>query len=97
MLLASMALAVLLASGVVLAQRTTPHPTLEQNPAGKIIPGRYIVVLEEGDAEEGRDPTTVAQVHARRHGTEVLHTYEHALTGLRRPHPRQATRGSARR
>ena len=81
LLLASMALAVLLASGVVLAQRITPHPTLEQNPAGKIIPGRYIVVLEEGDAEEGRDPTTVAQVHARRHGTEVLRTYEHALRG----------------
>ena len=81
MLLASMALAVLLASGVVLAQRTTPHPTLGQNPAGKIIPGRYIVLLEEGDAEEGRDPTTVAQVHARRHGSEVLHTYEHAIKG----------------
>ncbi len=80
LLLASMALAVLLASGVVLAQRTTPPPP-ERTPAGEIIPGRYIVVLEEGAQEGGRDHTAVALEHARHHGAEVLYTYQDAVQG----------------
>jgi hypothetical protein len=44
------------ASGVVLAQEsTTPGWT----PAQSVIPGQYIVVLEEA-----RDPTAVAREHA---------------------------------
>jgi subtilisin family serine protease len=78
---ASMALAMLLASGVVLAQQTTP-PVPEQTPAvGEPIPGRYIVVLEEADEREGHDPAAVALDHARHHGAEVLHTYQHAVRG----------------
>jgi subtilisin family serine protease len=50
-----------------------PGPT----PAQGAIPGQYVVVLEE----EVRDPTAVAREHARGHGAEVLHTYEHALEG----------------
>jgi subtilisin family serine protease len=50
-----------------------PGPT----PAQSVIPGQYVVVLEE----EVRDPTAVAREHAQRHGAEVLHTYQHALEG----------------
>src|SRR5918997_4613538 len=62
--------------GVVLAQEST---TLAPGrPAAQsIIPGQYIVVLEE----EARDPAAVAREHARRHGARVLHTYQHALNG----------------
>ena len=42
-----------------------------------MIPGRYIVVLEDGV----RNPTAVAQDHAQRHGAEVLRTYQHAIKG----------------
>jgi aqualysin 1 len=76
LLLASMSLAVLLVSGVVLAQRTAP-PAPNQPRAGKTIPGRYIVLLEEG----GLDPAAVAREHARRHGAEVTYTYQHAVHG----------------
>ena len=70
-----MAAAVLcLASGVVLAQQSA---TPERAPAQSVIPGQYIVVLEE----EARDPGAAAREHARRHGAQVLHTYQHALQG----------------
>jgi aqualysin 1 len=61
-------------SGVVLAQEST---TSGRTPAQSVIPGQYIVVLKE----EVRDPTAVAREHARRHGAQVLHTYQHALKG----------------
>jgi Peptidase inhibitor I9. len=83
LLLASMALAVLLASGVVWAQQTSP-PASDRSPAaGEPIPGRYIVLLEEGTQEEkvGSDPTLVALDHARHHGAEVLYAYRHAVRG----------------
>jgi subtilisin family serine protease len=76
LLLASTALAVLLLSaGLAPAQEgTTPG----QGPPEDAIPGRYIVVLEEG----AQDPTAaVAREHARGHGAEVLHTYQHAIKG----------------
>jgi subtilisin family serine protease len=75
LLLASGALAVLLScGGLALAQEgTTPG----QGPKGGVIPGRYIVVLEEGI----QGPTAVAQEHARGHGAEVLRTYRHAIKG----------------
>lgn len=71
-----MMLAVLVVSGVVLAHQTDP-PAPEQPPAVEIIPGRYIIVLKEGD----RDPTAVAREHAQYYGAEVLYTYQHALEG----------------
>ena len=49
-----------------------------QGPPEGAIPGRYIVVLDEGEV---RDPTAVAREHAQRHGAEVLHTYQHAIRG----------------
>ena len=75
LLLASTALAVLLScTGLALAQEgTSPGQGLP----GGAIPGRYIVVLEDGVW----DPTAVAQDHAQRHGAEVLHTYQHAIKG----------------
>src|SRR5918997_6431022 len=75
LLLASTALAVLLScAGLALAQEGT---TAGQGSPQDAIPGRYIVVLEEG----ARDPTAVAREHAQRHGAEVLHTYQHAIKG----------------
>ncbi len=75
LLLASTALAVLLScAGLALAQEgATPG----QGPPEGAIPDRYIVVLEEG----ALDPTAVAREHARGHGAEVLHTYQHAIKG----------------
>jgi subtilisin family serine protease len=75
LLLASTALAVLLScAGLALAQEgTTPG----QGPPGGAIPGRYIVVLEDGV----QDPTAVAREHAQRHGGGVLRTYQHAIKG----------------
>ena len=75
LLLASTALAVLLScAGLALAQEGAPPG---QGPPGGTIPGRYIVVLEEGT----QDPTAVAREHAQRHGAEVLRTYRHAIKG----------------
>lgn len=75
LLLASTALAVLLlCAGLAPAQE---DPTPGRGPQEGVIPGRYIVVLEEGV----RDPTAVAQEHARGHGAEVLRTYRHAIKG----------------
>ena len=74
LLLASIALAVMLASGATVAQESSPPV---QGPREDAIPGRYIVVLEEW----AKDPTAVAREHARGHGAEVLHTYQHAIEG----------------
>ena len=75
LLLASTALAVLLLCGGLAPAQESPPPG--QGPQEGVIPGRYIVVLEEGV----QDPTAVARGHARRHGAEVLHTYQHAIKG----------------
>ena len=63
-------------SGMVLAQES-PIPAAEPAPAQSVIPGPYIVVLED----EARDSTAVAREHAQRHSAQVLHTYQHALKG----------------
>ncbi len=73
-----MAVSVLLGCGVVWAQEATTSRAPEQTPARGVIPGRYIVVLEE---QEVRDPTAVAREHAQRDGAEVLYTYQYALEG----------------
>jgi len=75
LLLASTALAVLLLCAGLAPAQESPPPG--QGPQEGVIPGRYIVVLEEGV----QDPTAVARGHARRHGAEVLHTYQHAIKG----------------
>jgi aqualysin 1 len=78
LLLSSMAATVLCwAGGVVLAQESAATLAPGGTPAQSVIPGQYIVVLEE----EARDPTAVAREHAQRHGAQVLHTYQHALEG----------------
>ena len=63
-------------SGIVLAQES-PMPAAEPAPAQSVIPGQYIVVLED----EVRDSTAVAREHAQRHSAQVLHTYQYALKG----------------
>ncbi len=64
----------LLCAGLALAQET---PTPGQGPPEDVIPGQYIVVLEEGV----RDPTAVAREHAQSHSAQVRQTYQHALKG----------------
>jgi subtilisin family serine protease len=77
-LLLTVAAAVSLAcAGVVLAQED-PTPGQGQGPPEGVIPGRYIVVFDEGEV---RDPTAVAREHAQRHGAEVLFAYQYALEG----------------
>jgi len=73
-LLASVALAVLLACGVAFGQE---DPAPGQGPPEGVVPGRYIVVFEEGV----RDPTAVAREHAQGYGAQVLYTYRHAIKG----------------
>ncbi len=74
-LLLTMAVALSLAcAGVVLAQENS---TPGQGPTEGVIPGQYIVVLEEGV----RDPTAVAREHAQSHNAQVLHTYQHTIEG----------------
>jgi aqualysin 1 len=77
LLLSLMAAVVLLACGVVWAQETTTPAPEQTPPPGDVIPGQYIVVLNE----EVRDPTAVAREHARRYGAQVLYNYQHALEG----------------
>jgi subtilisin family serine protease len=69
----------LLCAGLALAQQT-PMPGQEGQggPPEGAIPGRYIVVFDEGEV---RDPTAVAREHAQRHGAEVLFTYQYAIEG----------------
>jgi aqualysin 1 len=65
-------------AGVVLAQQSaTPGQGQGQGPPEDVIPGQYIVVLEEGV----RDPTAVAREHAQGYGAQVLHTYQYAIKG----------------
>lgn len=71
----------LLCAGLVLAQEVeegTTTPGQGQGPPEGAIPGRYIVVFDEGKV---RDPTAVAREHAQRHGAEVLYTYQYAIEG----------------
>src|SRR4028119_401428 len=75
LLLASTALAVLLScAGLAMAQEGI---TAGRVPQEGVIPGRYVVVLEDAT----QDPTSVAREHARGHGAEVLHTYHNAIKG----------------
>jgi subtilisin family serine protease len=74
LLLAAMATASLLVSGVVLAQ---DNPTPRQGPPEGAIPGQYIVVFKD----VVRDPPSVVREHAQRYGAQVLHTYQYALNG----------------
>jgi aqualysin 1 len=80
-LLLALAMAMsLCCAGLVLAQEqggaTTPGQG--QGPPQGTIPGRYIVVFDEGEV---KDPTAVAREHAQRHGAEVLYTYQYAIEG----------------
>jgi subtilisin family serine protease len=85
-LLLTVAAAISLAcAGLVLAQEETPTPGQGQGPPEGVIPGQYIVVLEEGV----RDPTAVARAHAQRHGAEVLYTYQYAIKGYAARIPEQ--------
>ena len=70
----------LLCAGLVLAQQEvgTTMPGQGQGPPEGAIPGRYIVVFDEGEVQ---DPTAVAREHAQRHGAEVLYTYQYAIEG----------------
>jgi subtilisin family serine protease len=65
-------------AGLVLAQEEEGTAAPGQGPPEGAIPGRYIVVFDEGEV---RDPTAVAREHAQRHGAEVLFTYQYALEG----------------
>ena len=57
---------------------STTTPGQGQGPPEGAIPGRYIVVFDEGEV---RDPTAVAREHAQRYGAEVLYTYQYAIEG----------------
>ena len=76
-LLLTVALAMSLLCAAVAPAQQSATPGQGQGPPQDAIPGRYIVVLEEGV----RDPTAVAREHAQHHGAEVLHTYQYALEG----------------
>src|SRR5215213_664644 len=68
---------VLACSGMVLAQSAAPgdgeQRAAVENSAGKVVPGRYIVVLK-ADA----DAQNVAEAHGRRFGAEVTSVYQYA-------------------
>ena len=70
---------VLACSGMVLAQSAAPGggelQAAAEKSAGKVVPGRYIVVLKD-DA----DAQKVAEAHSR-FGAEVTSVYQHALRG----------------
>ena len=85
LLLATMACAVLLASGLALAQTV---PGVEVSPPagsseGEAIPGEYIVVLEEDALKaKGEEPGEVAERDEAEHpGLEVERVYGEALEG----------------
>jgi subtilisin len=86
-LLAVMAMALVVASGLALAQtmpeaRTIPLQT--QPAGGKVIPGEYIVVLEDQPAGgfEARAAHVAQQMASHYAGLEVKRTYRHALEGF---------------
>ena len=65
--------ALLLAFGLV----RPPDDAAAQAAQRGVIPDHYIVVLREGV----RDPRSVANEHAQRHGAAVSHVYEHVYPG----------------
>ncbi len=80
LLLAVIGAAVLLATGVALAQQTTPdrgQRSTESAAEEGVIPGKFIIELKE----DASNPRGVAGEHARRFGAEVTHVYEEALNG----------------
>ena len=81
MLFASMAAALILASGMALTQTpgTSLSPPNPQPGEGGAIRGEYIVVLEEGVAEPAE---LAANGLAPRYELEVKRTYRHALKGF---------------
>jgi subtilisin family serine protease len=70
-------LALMAAAGISWASTTLASEQTTRTPAPRVIPGQYIVVLKQ----EVRDPVAVAREHARRHGAQILHTYQHTLEG----------------
>jgi subtilisin family serine protease len=74
LLTVAIAMSLLCAAVAPAQQSDTPG----QGPPEGIVPGRYIVVFDEGEV---RDPTAVAREHAQRHGAEVLYNYQYALEG----------------
>ena len=79
LLLITMALGLLLACGVALAQMQSPNAGVQ----------RYIVVLNDGVSSS----SDVAQGHARRYSARVTHVYEYALNGYAAKIPQQGVRG----
>jgi subtilisin len=82
LLLAMIALAVVLASGIALAQALpggAPNTPLQTQPVeGRIIPGEYIVVLKE----DAPAPAPAANELASRYGLDIKRTYQSALKGF---------------
>ncbi len=88
LLLAVMASAMLFASGLALAQ-TVPPPAAPEarpqtdTPEGEVVPGEYIVVLDEGELrQEGVEPEQAARDEEAEHpGLKVEEVYGAALEG----------------
>ena len=82
LLLAPMALAVVLASGIALAQVLpggTRNVPLQTEPVeGRVIPGEYIVVLKE----DAPAPAQAANELAPRYGLDIKRTYQSVLKGF---------------
>jgi subtilisin len=79
MLFTTIVVSLLAATGVALAQQEDPTTADSSGGAadGNVIPGQYIVVLNEGVD----DPKGVARGHARRYDADLLYTYDDALNG----------------
>jgi subtilisin len=79
MLFTTIVVSLLAATGVALAQQEDPTTADSSGGAadGNVIPGQYIVVLNEGV----EDPKGVARGHARRYDADLLYTYDDALNG----------------
>ena len=67
---------VLVAAAVALTALAVPASGGEPPQAADVIPGAWIVTLDEA-----AEPDTVASAHARRHGAQVDYLYRHALKG----------------
>jgi subtilisin family serine protease len=72
-----LSLSLMVAAGFSWAGTTLASEQTTRTPGPRVIPGQYIVVLED----EVRDPTAIARKHAGRHGAQILHTYQHTLEG----------------
>src|SRR5215210_3309582 len=83
LLLAAMASAMLLACGVALAQ-TKPQERAQTLEAGEVIPGEYVVVLEDGQTGRitAQEVSDVARQMTPRYGLTVKRIYQHALAGF---------------